>query len=310
MASIRCLNFGVLNWLCMIPQVRGFQGCYLDNHRNNGRCARAVRKRPVRHPAILPQGTSVTILRSTGLGSVFSGAANRRAPAPPDPMTPPGAPLAHDAPPWHAFAAPWVGASRRIGLDECVPAGGGGVLRGIETPRDPQNRPCRSRKGTRRAGGARSPAPDPTSCVGSRQGTSSEHCAARVLCCILLPRQAVGWRSARGCGPLAADPRPVPAAEGPLWERTPGASPSPWNRRRGMCRVARAQASERVRCVGKAVRLSRSRLVGSTSGPKARLVAVHRFQVHIPASSDSVWTLPAGECMLYFIGHAGKVQQT
>ena len=30
----------------MIPQVRGFQGCYLDNHRNNWRCARAVRKRP------------------------------------------------------------------------------------------------------------------------------------------------------------------------------------------------------------------------------------------------------------------------
>ena len=30
----------------MIPQVGGFQGCYLDNHRNNWRCARAVRKRP------------------------------------------------------------------------------------------------------------------------------------------------------------------------------------------------------------------------------------------------------------------------
>ena len=26
----------------MIPQVRGFQGCYLDHHRNNWRCARAV----------------------------------------------------------------------------------------------------------------------------------------------------------------------------------------------------------------------------------------------------------------------------
>ena len=24
----------------------GFQGCYLDNHRNTWRCARAVRKRP------------------------------------------------------------------------------------------------------------------------------------------------------------------------------------------------------------------------------------------------------------------------
>ena len=32
----------------MIPQVCGFQGCYLDNHRNNWRCARAVRKRPQR----------------------------------------------------------------------------------------------------------------------------------------------------------------------------------------------------------------------------------------------------------------------
>ena len=31
----------------MIPQVGGFQGCYLDNHRNNWRCARAVRKRPL-----------------------------------------------------------------------------------------------------------------------------------------------------------------------------------------------------------------------------------------------------------------------
>ena len=27
----------------MIPQVGGFQGCYPDNHRNNWRCARAVR---------------------------------------------------------------------------------------------------------------------------------------------------------------------------------------------------------------------------------------------------------------------------
>ena len=26
----------------MIPQVRGSQGCYLDNHRNDWRCARAV----------------------------------------------------------------------------------------------------------------------------------------------------------------------------------------------------------------------------------------------------------------------------
>ena len=27
----------------MIPQVGGFRGCYLDNHRNNWRCARTVR---------------------------------------------------------------------------------------------------------------------------------------------------------------------------------------------------------------------------------------------------------------------------
>ena len=27
----------------MIPQVGGFQGCYLDTHCNNWRCARAVR---------------------------------------------------------------------------------------------------------------------------------------------------------------------------------------------------------------------------------------------------------------------------
>ena len=32
----------------MIPQVGGFQGCYLDNHRDNWRRARAVRKRPHR----------------------------------------------------------------------------------------------------------------------------------------------------------------------------------------------------------------------------------------------------------------------
>ena len=31
----------------MIPQVSGFQGCYLDDHRNNWRCARAVQKRPL-----------------------------------------------------------------------------------------------------------------------------------------------------------------------------------------------------------------------------------------------------------------------
>ena len=33
----------------MILQVGGFRGCYPDNHRNNWRCARAVRKRPQGH---------------------------------------------------------------------------------------------------------------------------------------------------------------------------------------------------------------------------------------------------------------------
>ena len=33
----------------VIPQVRGFQGCYLDNHRNNWRCARAVRENAPLH---------------------------------------------------------------------------------------------------------------------------------------------------------------------------------------------------------------------------------------------------------------------
>ena len=43
MASIKCLDFRDLNWLCMIPQVGGFRGCYPDNHRNSWRCARTVR---------------------------------------------------------------------------------------------------------------------------------------------------------------------------------------------------------------------------------------------------------------------------
>ena len=34
----------------------GFQGCYPDNHRNNWRCARAVRKRPQGHHGV-PYGT-------------------------------------------------------------------------------------------------------------------------------------------------------------------------------------------------------------------------------------------------------------
>ena len=42
MASIKCLDFRDLNWLCMIPQVGGFRGCYPDNHRNSWRCARTV----------------------------------------------------------------------------------------------------------------------------------------------------------------------------------------------------------------------------------------------------------------------------
>ena len=40
------LNFGLLNCSCMLLEVAGFQGCYRGKHRNNWRCARAVRKRP------------------------------------------------------------------------------------------------------------------------------------------------------------------------------------------------------------------------------------------------------------------------
>ena len=42
------LNFGLLNCSCMLLEVAGFQGCYRGKHRNNWRCARAVRKRPHR----------------------------------------------------------------------------------------------------------------------------------------------------------------------------------------------------------------------------------------------------------------------
>ena len=42
----------------MIPQVGGFQGCYLDNHRNNWRCARAVpalcENAPIEYSSIPP----------------------------------------------------------------------------------------------------------------------------------------------------------------------------------------------------------------------------------------------------------------
>ena len=41
----------------MIRQVGGFQGCYLDNHRNNWRCARAVRKRPLSRPGRLVEAS-------------------------------------------------------------------------------------------------------------------------------------------------------------------------------------------------------------------------------------------------------------
>ena len=55
----------------MIPQGGGFQGCYLDNHRNNWRCARAVhalcprcaravRKRPLSHSGWLRQLLQLT----------------------------------------------------------------------------------------------------------------------------------------------------------------------------------------------------------------------------------------------------------
>ena len=44
----------------MIPQVGGFQGCYLDNHRNNWRCARAVRKRPQNTMRVMRAGVVTT----------------------------------------------------------------------------------------------------------------------------------------------------------------------------------------------------------------------------------------------------------
>ena len=49
----------------------GFQGCYLDNHRNNGRCARAVRKRP-------REGRAATAASGWGWASVVKGACCRR----------------------------------------------------------------------------------------------------------------------------------------------------------------------------------------------------------------------------------------
>ena len=58
----------------MIPQVRGFQGCYLDNHRNDWRCARAV-------PALCENAPKV---RSFG---VFFGTKNCWLPDPPPPPT-------------------------------------------------------------------------------------------------------------------------------------------------------------------------------------------------------------------------------
>ena len=40
----------------MIPQVGGFQGCYLDNHRNNWCCARTVRALCLRCAKTPPRG--------------------------------------------------------------------------------------------------------------------------------------------------------------------------------------------------------------------------------------------------------------
>ena len=58
----------------MIPQAGGFQGCYLDTHRNNWRCVRAVRALCKNAPSELELdsstmgtlGTSVIFIRSTG----------------------------------------------------------------------------------------------------------------------------------------------------------------------------------------------------------------------------------------------------
>ena len=43
-----CTPDAVLNGSCPLLWVGGFQGCSRDEHRNNGRCARAVRQRPPR----------------------------------------------------------------------------------------------------------------------------------------------------------------------------------------------------------------------------------------------------------------------
>ena len=55
----------------MIPQVGGFQGCYLDNHRNNWRCARAVpalcENAPYRAEPAPPPGISALPLPLPGL---------------------------------------------------------------------------------------------------------------------------------------------------------------------------------------------------------------------------------------------------
>ena len=40
----------------MIPQVGGFQGCYLDNHRNNWRCARCAKTPPQTPPEMCTRG--------------------------------------------------------------------------------------------------------------------------------------------------------------------------------------------------------------------------------------------------------------
>ena len=63
----------------MIPQVGGFQGCHLDNHRNNWRCARAVRALCENAPLVVrdhlsqPVGFSLCSLRPESKNNIPTG---------------------------------------------------------------------------------------------------------------------------------------------------------------------------------------------------------------------------------------------
>ena len=135
----------------MIPQVRGFQGCYLDNHRNNWRCARAVRKRPLK------------------------GTCRPRLPQPPGPHPSPGRPggggggdpavappprtgrqgsvvarqvrrLARGGPPAPGPPAPqqrWEGGAVTLRMAHVVPAMGTGPVTEVPSPPPPLNPPPR-----------------------------------------------------------------------------------------------------------------------------------------------------------------------